>query len=460
MKLENISNEFFNLKYNGYKPIRRLGEGFSSYVYLGEKESNICAIKVPKKELFYYMIMRGAETLLKLKDHPNIVGIYDKGPKGYSIHPELDFPFYMMEYLDGQNLKEIIAENAGAPLSIEQSINTLLDLIDAVSYANSKNIFHGDIRPPNVFLLKDGRTKITDFDMARRTESENTQEFNEIYEKYQHKYVPILDRFGKEMKGDNVNFVPPYVWLTEQARKGNFSSKTDLYQLSKLFYFMITAKVVSGNAKPPSEIPRIGKEFSMLDEIVNKGMMDDENSIHIDLKGMKSILESALVSGNWPLFSNKVENLKEQFDFSLENIVGISLPQFPREINDDSEIRRRTEQMTRETNKMLRNIKFLVTNYSDLIGFVNDKKMTSLSRVSEQINRIDAQMDQRMQYDAGAITKFIEARTVKDGNGKKQSFLYNEIDFQLKDSFKEYLKSLKKAPKEIIQLARNSNLIR
>ncbi len=456
MKLENISDEFFNLRYNGYKPTKKLGEGFSSYVYLGEKGSSICAIKVPKKAMFYHMIMRGAETLLKLKGHPNIVGIHDNEPKGYSIHPELDFPFYMMEYLNGQNLKEVIAENAGAPLSIEQSVNTLLDLINAISCANSKKIFHGDIRPPNVFLLKDGRTKITDFDMARRTKTENTKEFNEDYEKYQHKYVPVLDRFGKEMEGDNVNFVPPYIWLTEQARKGNFSSKTDIYQLSKLFYYMITAKTVAGNAKPPSEIPRIGKEFSMLDEIVNKGMMDDENYIHIDLKRMKSILELALVSGDWPLFSNKIENFKEQFDFSLENIVDISIP---KKINDNREIIRRTEQMTRETNKMLRNIRFLVTNYSDLIDFVHKKKMTSLSRVGEQINGIDTQMDQRMQYDARAMTKFINARTDIDELGEKQYRLYNQMDPKLTASFKDYLQSMNTPPKEIIQLASNASLI-
>ena len=58
------------------------------------------------------------------------------------------------------------------------------------------------------------------------------------------------------------------------------------------------------------------------------------------------------------------------------------------------------------------------------------------------------------------MIKFINDRTVKNEKEEKQYFLYNKMDVQLKESFKEYLEFLKKAPKEIIQLSRNANLIR
>ena len=444
-----------SLTYEGYSPTEFIGEGLTAYVLKVEKAGEVKAVKIPKKSIFHDIIRDGIKPLIELRGHPNIVEVYGD----HCFEHDHGFPYYIMEFLDGQNLEQRLGENSRIGLDVDEAVNIMVGVANGIRYAHSKNIIHSDLRPPNVQITKKGVIKLTDFDLYRLALNKNNPP--EILREFkEHKYS-IEDRAGNPM--DSIK--PCKDWLSYKAREGIFTEQLDIFQFSKMLYQTLTGDIVSGIPKPLSK--RLGKEFIMLDEIINRGYADNENDIDIALKEIIDILQSVRYIGDLPIFNNKISNLNMQFDFSLENIVGISIPKGPEEINDDREIRRRTEQMTGETDKMLRNIKFLVTNYSDLINFVHKKKMTSLSRVSEQINRIDAQMDQRMKYDARAITKFINDRIVKDENGeavkdekgKKQYFFYDNVDFQLRDSFKEYLESLKKAPKEIIQLAKNANLI-
>src|SRR6185369_4783219 len=74
-------------------------------------------------------------------------------------------PFIAMEYVEGQNLKEILAQ--GRTLTFEQIADIIGQIADALDFAHSKGIVHRDVKPANIILIEGNRAKITDFGIAK-----------------------------------------------------------------------------------------------------------------------------------------------------------------------------------------------------------------------------------------------------------------------------------------------------
>ena len=94
--------------------------------------------------------------------HPNIVNIHDLNEEG-------DFPFIVMEYLEGVNLKHF--QDAKVPLSLPQIVNILIQVALGLDCAHKHGIIHRDVKPANIILLRDGTLKVVDFGIARLVES-------------------------------------------------------------------------------------------------------------------------------------------------------------------------------------------------------------------------------------------------------------------------------------------------
>jgi serine/threonine protein kinase len=95
-------------------------------------------------------------------NHPSIVTVHDIGqdePSGMS--------FIAMEYVEGQNLKEMLAQ--GRPLSFEQAADIIAQVAEGLDFAHAKGIVHRDVKPANIILLEGNRAKITDFGIAKIT---------------------------------------------------------------------------------------------------------------------------------------------------------------------------------------------------------------------------------------------------------------------------------------------------
>jgi serine/threonine protein kinase len=95
-------------------------------------------------------------------NHPSIVTVHDIGqdePSGTS--------FIAMEYVEGQNLKEVLAQ--GRPLSFEQAADIMAQVAEGLDFAHAKGIVHRDVKPANIILLEGNRAKITDFGIAKIT---------------------------------------------------------------------------------------------------------------------------------------------------------------------------------------------------------------------------------------------------------------------------------------------------
>jgi serine/threonine-protein kinase len=98
--------------------------------------------------------------------HPNIVTIYDVGEAE-------GLTYIAMEYIDGRSLEELIVSRKKFPL--DEIINFMTQIGDALDYAHMKGIVHRDIKPGNILIDKEGNTHLCDFGIARIATSTLTQ---------------------------------------------------------------------------------------------------------------------------------------------------------------------------------------------------------------------------------------------------------------------------------------------
>ncbi len=118
-----------------------------------------------KKAEFKDRFKREAYTIARLK-HPNIVDVIDICIEGDSF-------YYVMEFLDGDSLRKDLVRRGGK-MTVEQLYPVLAQVGTALALAHSMNIVHRDVKPDNIFILKDGSVKLTDFGIARAAEYEES----------------------------------------------------------------------------------------------------------------------------------------------------------------------------------------------------------------------------------------------------------------------------------------------
>ncbi len=151
-----------------YQIEKELGKGAMGSVYLGRdpKINRVVAIKTmalaqefAEHELkeVKARFFREAETAGRL-NHPNIVTIYDAGE-------EHDLAYIAMEYLQGKDLTQHIS--AETLLPVEQVLQIIATVAEALDYAHKQDVVHRDIKPANIMYGENDKSiKITDFGIA------------------------------------------------------------------------------------------------------------------------------------------------------------------------------------------------------------------------------------------------------------------------------------------------------
>jgi serine/threonine-protein kinase len=98
--------------------------------------------------------------------HPNIVTIYEFGMDNNS-------PYLVMEYLEGQDLQQVIA--ARQPLSLLEKVRIMAQVAQGLHSAHRNLIVHRDVKPSNIRVLPNGEVKVMDFGIARLLQQSNTR---------------------------------------------------------------------------------------------------------------------------------------------------------------------------------------------------------------------------------------------------------------------------------------------
>jgi serine/threonine protein kinase/tetratricopeptide (TPR) repeat protein len=152
-----------------YEILEPLGHGGMATVYKGRdlQTGETIAIKRLKREVLELdpglaeRFTREAEALRRL-NHPNIV-------KAMGMVEENGQHFAIIEYVPGGDLRELLAREE--KLSPQRVMEMALDLADALARAHRLKIIHRDIKPGNVLIAQDGTPRLTDFGIARFTDS-------------------------------------------------------------------------------------------------------------------------------------------------------------------------------------------------------------------------------------------------------------------------------------------------
>ena len=155
-----------------YEIVRLLGKGAMGQVYLAHDtilEREI-ALKVMISQIaddpdLKTRFEREAKTVARMT-HPNIVTVFDFG-----YHTD-GSPYIAMELLRGQDLQKAV--RTGPPLTLEQKVVIVLQVLGGLAHAHQAGIVHRDIKPANIFLNADGTAKLMDFGVARLTTASMT----------------------------------------------------------------------------------------------------------------------------------------------------------------------------------------------------------------------------------------------------------------------------------------------
>lgn len=200
---------------NRYYIISSIGEGGMAEVYLANDVINKreVAIKIIKDStsldpLNIARFQREARASAALR-HKSIIEIYD-------VDEYQGKPYMVMEYVNGESLKELLKKR-GTFTPVE-ACDILYQLSDALAHAHEHGVIHRDVKPQNVMIKKDGSIKLGDFGIALVNDA------------------PHLTQ--KDIILGSVHYMSP-----EVAEGKNATIQSDIYSLGITFFELLTGKL-------------------------------------------------------------------------------------------------------------------------------------------------------------------------------------------------------------------------
>lgn len=243
-----------------------LGQGGMGVVYKARQKQldRLVALKIlppviGQETAFAERFTREAQSLARL-NHPHIVTIHDFGKTA-----DGSYYFFVMEYVDGLNLREIIeARNLGP----SEALKIVPQICEALEYAHQEGIVHRDIKPENILLDKKGHVKIADFGLARLLDKPAA-----IY---------TLTRAGQRMG------TPQYMAPEQLERPHEVDHRADIYSLGVVFYEMLTGELPLGVFAPPSKKVEVDVR---LDDVVLRTLEKDPERRYQHASELKTEVE-------------------------------------------------------------------------------------------------------------------------------------------------------------------------
>ncbi len=200
-----------------YRIIEKLGEGGMGVVYLAEDtrlERKVAIKFLPrhiaasKEDRQRFEIEAKAAAAL---NQSNIATIH-------AIEESDEEIFIVMEYIEGQELKDIIGAHRNVPLPIDDTINYARQIADGLQAAHKKGIVHRDIKSANIMITEDGKAKIMDFGLARFGEAKH------------------------HAKEQTTSGTAPYM-SPEQINEDEVNQQSDIWSFGVVLYEMLTGQL-------------------------------------------------------------------------------------------------------------------------------------------------------------------------------------------------------------------------
>ena len=204
------------MKLDKYEIVSELGKGATGTIYLARQASlnrNVVLKVLQKKyalDLDYITDFHKEAEHAAMLNHPNIVTIFDNGSEG-------DDHFIVMEYIDGKDLKTLIAEKG--KLGLDEFFDYATQIAEGLAYAHKQGIIHRDIKPQNIFITQSKRIKIGDFGISHRIDENSTA--------------------SKEVKAQGT---AKYMAPEQIKNKKNIDGRVDIYSLGCVFFEMLTGR--------------------------------------------------------------------------------------------------------------------------------------------------------------------------------------------------------------------------
>jgi len=201
-----------NQQIGKYRILERIGRGGMGSVYKAHDPvlDRLVALKVISTETDHAdelraRFFREAQACAKLS-HPNIVTIYDLGEADGNL-------YIVMELLEGDELRQLIAKRA--IVHLEDKVPLMVQICEGLEFAHDKGIVHRDVKPANIFVLRNGRVKILDFGIAHIAAAQTG-----------------LTRAGL--------IVGTLQYMAPERARGHGSHHSDIFSVGAVFYELLT----------------------------------------------------------------------------------------------------------------------------------------------------------------------------------------------------------------------------
>lgn len=314
----------------GYKIVRLLGSGGMGEVYLAghprlprEDALKVLPVEVSTDADYRSRFIREADLAAKLW-HPNIVGVHDRGEHDRQL-------WIAMDFVDGRDASQLLAKNCQSGMPVDEVVNIVTAVADALDYAHKRGMLHRDVKPANIMLASlddDGQCRIllADFGIARPTDD-------------------IGGLTATNMTIGTVAYAAP-----EQLMGDKLDGRADQYALAATAYHLLTGSQLFPHSNPAVVIGRH----------LNAPLPSLADS-HRELVALDSVLAVALAKSPADRFNRCADFASAFTEAALGRKLVSATPTMPAaalqkstaaELSDDSTSKQRTHHSARSAGAM------------------------------------------------------------------------------------------------------------